>query len=66
VQRTGIGSALLAAVFERTDAAGEPCIVDTEHGPNVPYYERHGFRVTDTARMPLNGPPHWTMLREPR
>jgi ribosomal protein S18 acetylase RimI-like enzyme len=66
VQRTGIGSTLLAAMFERTDAAGEPCIVDTEREANVPYYERHGFRVTNTARLPLDGPPCWTMLRDPQ
>ena len=66
VQRTGGGSTLLTAMFERTDAAGEPCVLDTEREANVPYYERHGFRVTHTARLPLNGPHYWTMLREPR
>jgi GNAT superfamily N-acetyltransferase len=65
-QRTGAGSALLADMFKRTDAAAQPCILETEAAKNVPYYERHGFVVAHEGVVPDGGPPFWTLVREPR
>jgi ribosomal protein S18 acetylase RimI-like enzyme len=64
-QRSGAGSALLAAMFVRTDAASVACILETEKAANVPYYERHGFSVSHEGVVPLGGPPYWTMIRRP-
>jgi ribosomal protein S18 acetylase RimI-like enzyme len=64
-QRSGIGSALLAHMFARADAARLRCVLETEEQANVAYYERHGFAVAATARLPLDGPEFWTMVRGP-
>jgi GNAT superfamily N-acetyltransferase len=65
-QRSGAGAALLRQMFARTDAAGVRCMLETEKRANVPYYERHGFAVAASGRLPLDGPEFWTMVREPR
>ena len=64
-QRTGVGTALLRDMFGRADAAGVPCILETEKEANVPYYERHGFVVAESGELPLDGPRFWTMWRDP-
>jgi GNAT superfamily N-acetyltransferase len=63
-QRTGVGAAMLADMFARTDATGVPCLLETEKQANVPYYERHGFRVVASGTLPLDGPGFWTMRRD--
>jgi ribosomal protein S18 acetylase RimI-like enzyme len=64
-QRSGVGKALLYDMFARIDAAGTPCMLETEKEANVPYYERHGFVVAESGTLPLSGPPFWTMWRDP-
>jgi GNAT superfamily N-acetyltransferase len=65
-QRSGAGASLLSAMFARTDNQGALYILETEKAANVPYYERHGFSVAHEGVVPLDGPPYWTMVREPR
>ena len=60
VQRGGIGGAMLADMFVRTDASGVACLLETEKEANVAYYERHGFRVVASGALPLGGPGYWT------
>jgi ribosomal protein S18 acetylase RimI-like enzyme len=63
-QRSGVGAALLGDMFRRSDASGVACLLETEKQANVPYYERHGFRVVASGRLPLDGPRFWTMRRD--
>jgi ribosomal protein S18 acetylase RimI-like enzyme len=65
-QRTGAGTALLADMFTRLDAAGLPCCTETSNEVNVAYYERHGFVVVGEGTFPLDGPRFWTMRRDAR
>jgi GNAT superfamily N-acetyltransferase len=65
-QGKGIGSALMAPVLERCDTEGMPAYLESSKERNVPYYERHGFRVTEELRLPKDGPPLWAMWRDPR
>ena len=61
-QRQGLGAALMAAMFERSDDQGLACYLETETVENVAYYRRHGFDVT--AEWDIPGGPHmWGMLR---
>jgi GNAT superfamily N-acetyltransferase len=63
-QRTGAGTALLRPVLERCDDDALPAYLETQKPENVPWYERHGFRVVE--KLDLRGcPPLWTMLRDP-
>lgn len=65
-QGKGIGSALMAPVLERCDGEGVPAYLESSKERNVPYYEHHGFRVTDELRLPKGGPPLWAMWRDPQ
>jgi ribosomal protein S18 acetylase RimI-like enzyme len=64
-QRTGAGTAVLADMFTRLDAAGLPCCTETSNEVNVAYYERHGFVVVGEGTFPLDGPRFWIMRRDP-
>lgn len=65
-QRQGLGSALMAAVFDIADVDGLPCYLETETDANVVYYLRHGFEVRsewDVRTAESSGPHMWGMMR---
>ncbi len=61
-QRQGLGAELMASMFERSDAEGLACYLETETVENVAYYRRHGFDVRSEWDVP-GGPHMWGMLR---
>ena len=65
-QRSGAGAALLNHMLARLDADGADAYLETEKAINVPYYERHGFRLMTAGEISGGGPKFWTMRREPR
>ena len=65
-QGEGYGSAALAPVLARCDAEGIPAYLESTKERNVGFYEHHGFAVTRTIDIPLDGPTMWAMWREPR
>ena len=58
-QRTGIGRALLARVFEEAEA---PVYLDTANPANVPYYASLGFEEIGSTPLP-RGATMWFMRR---
>jgi ribosomal protein S18 acetylase RimI-like enzyme len=66
VQGTGIGGALMRSRLARCDAARQPAYLESSKESNVPFYERHGFRVTRELTVPGGGPTFWLMWREPQ
>lgn len=64
-QGRGVGSALMAPTLARCDAEGVLAYLESSRPENVPFYERHGFVVTEEIPMP-EGPSAWGMRREPR
>jgi GNAT superfamily N-acetyltransferase len=64
-QGHGLGSALLTERLDRCDAQGLPAYLESSKERNVPFYERHGFAVTETFDLP-DGPRLWLMWRDPR
>jgi GNAT superfamily N-acetyltransferase len=64
-QRRGIGAALMNVIFERADAEGLACYLETETVENVAYYRRHGFDVRSEWDVPT-GPHMWGMHRPAR
>ena len=52
-------------MFERADADGVPCYLETETPENVAYYMHHGFDVRTEWDVPSDGPQMWGMLRKP-
>jgi ribosomal protein S18 acetylase RimI-like enzyme len=57
-QRQGLGAALMASMFERADAEGLACFLETETLVNVAYYRRHGFDVVAEFDVPAGDHPH--------
>jgi ribosomal protein S18 acetylase RimI-like enzyme len=64
-QGQGLGSQVIRPMLDRCDTEGVPAYLESSKPENVPFYERHGFRVTEEVKLPL-GPPLWLMWREPR
>ncbi len=51
-QRRGLGATLMSSMFERADAQGLACHLETETEVNVAYYRRHGFEVHGRFDIP--------------
>ncbi len=64
-QGRGLGSALLADQLARCDADALPAYLESSKQRNVPFYERHGFVVTETFDL-ADGPRLWLMWRDPQ
>jgi len=65
-QSTGIGSAVINAVLERSDEEGIPAYLESSNPRNVPFYARHGFEVRDEISCGKGAPTVTAMWREPR
>jgi GNAT superfamily N-acetyltransferase len=65
-QGSGLGSALLRPMLDRCDREGVPAYLESSKERNVPFYERHGWRVTGELDFPSGGPKLWLMWRDPR
>lgn len=66
VQRRGIGAMLQRTEMAKADEEGLPCYLETQNSDNVPYYGRFGYEVVKELRPVRDGPPLWTMRREPQ
>ena len=64
-QGQGKGSAVLQPVLDHCDRAGEAAYLESSKEGNVPFYERHGFRVTEQLDL-QGGPSLWLMWRDPQ
>jgi GNAT superfamily N-acetyltransferase len=64
-QSQGFGSAILAPVLHRCDTDGERVYLESSKQQNIPFYERHGFIVTQEVQVP-RGPVVWAMWRDPK
>jgi GNAT superfamily N-acetyltransferase len=66
VQRLGVGALLQQDVLDEADRSGLPCHLETQNSDNLPYYQRFGYEVAEELHPVEQGPPLWTMRREPR
>jgi ribosomal protein S18 acetylase RimI-like enzyme len=65
-QGTGVGSELMRSRLVRCDAERMPAYLESSNERNVPFYERHGFRVIGELSVPGGGPTLWLMWRDPQ
>lgn len=63
-QRRGIGSELIGATLRSCDETQTPAYLESSKEGNIPFYERHGFRVTEEINAP-GRPRLWPMYRAP-
>lgn len=63
-QGAGVGSDLLWQCLVRIEADHTPAFLETPNPRTVPFYERHGFRVTSVSQAGTC-PPVTSMLRAP-
>lgn len=65
-QNRGIGRALLQPILDRADREGTPCYLETVIPRNLPFYQRHGFRIITAGLEPQSNTPFWTLRRDPQ
>jgi GNAT superfamily N-acetyltransferase len=65
-QRGGVGAALQDHVYKMADAEQVPSYLETQKADNLVYYRRFGYETVEELHPVKNGPPLWTMRREPR
>ena len=63
-QGCGIASALMSPTLAHCDAWGLRAYLESSKLDNIPFYERHGFRVTGQVQIE-GGPLLWPMIRAP-
>jgi GNAT superfamily N-acetyltransferase len=64
-QGRGIGGALMGPMLARAHHDRVPCYLETFLARNVPFYQRHGFKIVTEGTLPDSGLAFWTMRREP-
>ena len=62
LQGAGLGADLLRQCLVRVDADHSPAFLETPNPRTLPFYERHGFRVTSVSQAGAC-PPMTSMLR---
>jgi GNAT superfamily N-acetyltransferase len=66
LKNQGLGSRLLAPIFQLADAARTLCYLETPFRRTHPFYQRLGFEVASESHPFRGAPPLWTMVRRPR
>ena len=64
-QNENIEGLLLEPLLARADSDDLPCYLETFNDKHLPFYERHGFRIAGSGKIPGGGPDFWAMIRRP-
>ncbi|MFN0064468.1 MAG: GNAT family N-acetyltransferase [Myxococcaceae bacterium] len=64
-QGKGLGSALMKLNLSSCEREGVGVFLETANARAIAFYERLGFRVTNTFDLSQGGPRMWTMVRPP-
>jgi ribosomal protein S18 acetylase RimI-like enzyme len=64
-KRKRIGTALMQPFIDKVDAEEKPTYLETHDERNVGYYQRMGFSLVHTDRIPKYDLTIWCMVREP-
>lgn len=64
LQGRGIGAALLQHGLKRARSEGLPCYLETTNVHNLPFYEKHGFRLVQETAMAGGGLRVWNFVAE--
>lgn len=61
-QGQGLGAALIRLGLKRAQSTGVPCYQETANARNLPFYQKHGFRVVAEKHLPDAGPGIWSLV----
>ena len=64
-QNENVEGILLEPLLARADSDDLPCYLETFNDKHLPFYERHGFRIAGSGKIPGGGPDFWAMIRRP-
>lgn len=64
-QGEGIGARLIDHTLERLGREGLPAYLETDKESNLAWYARRRFELRETLHPVPDGPPVWTMWRDP-
>lgn len=64
-QRRGYGSGLMEPVLRECDCNAQLAYLESSNPDNIPFYERHGFKVMTTIQV-NDSPPIFPMVRYPQ
>lgn len=64
-QGQGLGGKLLQAILRQATAQSLPCYLETENPRNLPFYQRHGFRLRSDAMISGSNVHVYALLWEP-
>lgn len=64
-QSRGTGGRLLQTVIQQARGQGVPCYLETENPRNVPFYQKHGFRLVHEVAIPKSNVHIYALLWEP-
>ena len=64
-QGQGIGSWLMKPGVKRAAQQGLPIYLETHDEKNVPFYQKRGFNLVRSERVPSANLPFWCMVRQP-
>jgi len=62
LQGRGLGATLLRAGMHRARATQIPCYLETSNALNLPFYERHGFRMANSGQLPGTDLKVWSLV----
>jgi ribosomal protein S18 acetylase RimI-like enzyme len=66
VKRQGIGTTLLGQLVKEANSDNLPIYLETHDNKNVNYYQRLGFQLVSSSKIPKYDIPIWCMVREPK
>ena len=64
-QNENVEGLLLEPLLARADSDDLPCYLETFNDNYLFFYERHGFRIAGSGKIPGGGPDFWAMIRRP-
>ena len=64
-QNENVEGMLLERLLSRADSDDLPCYLETFNDKHLHFYERHGFRIAGSGKIPGGGPDFWAMIRRP-
>ena len=61
----GVGPSLLKPTLIKSDTEHKSIYLENTKSENIPFYEKHGFKVVKEVKLGKKAPKMWLMVRQP-